>query len=124
MFVWIADPSAWVALATLTALEIVLGVDNIIFISILVGRLPEARRDSARRLGLGLAMGTRILLLLSIAWVMRLTAPLFTGIACTRSMALSKAKKSPLSGRELDSQATAASFSRLPSSISSFRSIR
>src|SRR6478672_2855585 len=78
MFDWIADPSAWVALATLTALEIVLGVDNIIFISVLVGRLPEARRDSARRLGLGLAMGTRILLLLSIAWVMRLTAPLFT----------------------------------------------
>ena len=78
MFDWIADPNAWVALATLTALEIVLGVDNIIFISILVGRLPEARRDSARRLGLALAMGTRILLLLSIAWVMRLTAPLFT----------------------------------------------
>ncbi|HEY4956460.1 MAG TPA: TerC family protein [Caldimonas sp.] len=78
MFDWIAEPNAWIALATLTALEIVLGVDNIIFISILVGRLPEARRDSARRLGLGLAMGTRILLLLSIAWVMRLTAPLFT----------------------------------------------
>jgi predicted tellurium resistance membrane protein TerC len=78
MFDWIADPNAWVALATLTALEVVLGVDNIIFISILVGRLPEARRDSARRLGLALAMGTRILLLLSIAWVMRLTAPLFT----------------------------------------------
>jgi len=78
MFDWIADPTAWVALATLTALEIVLGVDNIIFISILVGRLPETRRDSARRLGLALAMGTRVLLLLSIAWVMRLTAPLFT----------------------------------------------
>jgi len=78
MFDWIADPNAWVALAALTALEVVLGVDNIIFISILVGRLPEAQRDSARRLGLGLAMGTRILLLLSIAWVMRLTAPLLT----------------------------------------------
>src|SRR6478735_5997001 len=78
MFDWIADPNAWVALATLTALEIVLGVDNIIFISVLVGRLPETRRDSARRLGLALAMGTRVLLLLSIAWVMRLTAPLFT----------------------------------------------
>ena len=78
MFDWIADPNAWVALATLTALEVVLGVDNIIFISILVGRLPEAHRDSARRLGLGLAMGSRILLLLSIAWVMRLTTPLFT----------------------------------------------
>ena len=68
MFDWIADPNAWVALAALTALEVVLGVDNIIFISILVGRLPEAQRDSARRLGLGLAMGTRILSLLSIAW--------------------------------------------------------
>ena len=78
MFDWIADPNAWVALVTLTALEIVLGVDNIIFISILVGRLAEWQRDSARRLGLVLAMGTRILLLLSIAWVMRLTAPLFT----------------------------------------------
>jgi len=79
MFDWIADPNAWVALAALTALEVVLGVDNIIFISILVGRLPEAQRDSARRLGLGLAMGTRILSLLSIAWVMRLMAPVHPG---------------------------------------------
>ena len=60
MFDWIADPNAWIALATLTALEIVLGIDNIIFISILVGRLPEARRNLARRLGLGLAMVSRI----------------------------------------------------------------
>ncbi len=73
---WLTDPAAWVALATLTALEIVLGVDNIIFISILVGRLPAARRNLARRLGLGLAMGSRILLLLSLSWVMGLTAPL------------------------------------------------
>ena len=73
MFDWIADPNAWVALATLTALEIVLGVDNIIFISILVGRLPPDKRDLARRLGLSLAMGTRIALLLSLAWIMRLT---------------------------------------------------
>src|SRR5512143_4361628 len=78
MFDWIADPNAWIALATLTALEIVLGVDNIIFISILVGRVPAERRELARRLGLGLAMGTRILLLLSLAWMMRLTQPLFT----------------------------------------------
>ncbi|CAG1019862.1 partial hypothetical protein [Burkholderiaceae bacterium] len=78
MFEWLSDPNAWIALATLTALEIVLGIDNIIFISILVGRLPEARRDLARRLGLSLAMGTRILLLLSLAWIMRLTEPLFT----------------------------------------------
>ncbi|RUO80711.1 hypothetical protein CWI84_03765 [Idiomarina tyrosinivorans] len=77
MFDWIIMPEAWVALATLTALEIVLGIDNIIFISILVGRLPEAQRDSARRLGLLLAMGTRILLLFSITWVMTLTEPLF-----------------------------------------------
>jgi predicted tellurium resistance membrane protein TerC len=78
MFDWIADPNAWIALATLTALEIVLGVDNIIFISILVGRVPPDKRDLARRLGLSLAMGTRILLLLSLAWIMRLTEPLFS----------------------------------------------
>jgi predicted tellurium resistance membrane protein TerC len=66
-----------VALATLTFLEIVLGVDNIIFISILSGKLPPARQPAARRLGLLLAMGTRILLLFSLAWVVRLTAPLF-----------------------------------------------
>jgi predicted tellurium resistance membrane protein TerC len=77
MFDWLADPNAWIALATLTGLEIVLGVDNIIFISILVGRLPEAQRNLARRLGLLLAMGTRILLLMSLAWIMKLTAPLF-----------------------------------------------
>jgi predicted tellurium resistance membrane protein TerC len=75
---WIADPNAWVALATLAALEIVLGVDNIIFISILVGRLPEARRARARTLGLALAAITRIGLLLSITWVMSLTEPWFT----------------------------------------------
>src|SRR3569623_2592497 len=74
----IADPLAWIALVTLTALEIVLGIDNIIFISILGGRLPPERRDLARRLGLGLAMGTRILLLLSLAWVMGLVEPLFS----------------------------------------------
>jgi predicted tellurium resistance membrane protein TerC len=78
MFDWIADPNAWVALATLTALEIVLGVDNIIFISILVGRLPPEKRDIARRLGLSLAMGSRIALLLALAWIMRLTEPLFS----------------------------------------------
>jgi predicted tellurium resistance membrane protein TerC len=75
---WIASPEAWIALATLTLLEIVLGVDNIIFISILVGRLPEAQRPQARFLGLGLAMGTRILLLLLITWIMRLQAELFS----------------------------------------------
>ena len=78
MFEWITDPEAWVSLATLAALEIVLGIDNIIFISILVGRLPESQRQSCRIVGLGLAMLTRILLLMSLAWMMKLTAPLFT----------------------------------------------
>ncbi|MGC6359531.1 TerC family protein [Bisgaard Taxon 45] len=78
MFEWIASPEAWIALFTLAALEIVLGIDNIIFISILVGRLPEQQRQSGRLIGLGLAMGMRILLLLSLSWVMSLTTPLFT----------------------------------------------
>lgn len=77
MLEWISSPEAWIALFTLTALEIVLGIDNIIFISILVGRLPAHQRQSGRILGLSLAMGTRILLLLSLAWIMRLTEPLF-----------------------------------------------
>ena len=75
---WLLDPHAWIALFTLTALEIVLGVDNIIFISILVGRLPEHQRQRARTLGLAFAMFTRIALLLSLAWVMTLTEPLFS----------------------------------------------
>ena len=78
MMDWLTNPEAWIALVTLTALEIVLGIDNIIFISILVGRLPEHQRNKGRVLGLGFAMVTRILLLLSITWVMRLTTPLFT----------------------------------------------
>ena len=72
------DPNIWIAFLMLTALEVVLGVDNIIFISILVGRLPPSQQNAARRLGLGFAMLTRILLLLSLSWVMTLTAPLFT----------------------------------------------
>ncbi|PID58397.1 MAG: hypothetical protein CR986_07770 [Ignavibacteriae bacterium] len=78
MFEWISNPEAWIALVTLTSLEIVLGIDNIIFISILVGRLPEEKRNKGRIIGLSLAMGTRILLLLSLAFIMKLTAPLFT----------------------------------------------
>lgn len=78
MFEWIANPEAWVALVTLTSLEIVLGIDNIIFISILVGRLPESQRNKGRIIGLSLAMIARILLLLSLAWIMKLTAPLFS----------------------------------------------
>jgi predicted tellurium resistance membrane protein TerC len=75
---WFADPNAWIGLLTLTALEIVLGIDNIIFISILAGRLPPADQPKARRLGLLGAFVTRILLLLSISWVVGLTRPLFS----------------------------------------------
>ena len=74
----LTDPQIWIALATLTFLEIVLGVDNIIFISILSGKLPQDQQPKARRLGLLGALVTRILLLMSLAWVIRLTAPLFT----------------------------------------------
>ena len=73
---WISDPQAWIALVTLTALEIVLGIDNIIFISILAGRLPHGEQAKARILGLTLAMLTRIALLFSLTIIMRLTAPL------------------------------------------------
>jgi predicted tellurium resistance membrane protein TerC len=75
---WTTSAEGWIALATLTVLEIVLGIDNIIFISILAGKLPKADRERARRVGLSLAMIIRILLLLSITWVMSLTAPLFS----------------------------------------------
>ncbi|MBI1396117.1 MAG: TerC family protein [Betaproteobacteria bacterium] len=75
---WLTDPHAWIALATLAAIEIVLGVDNIIFISILVGRLPPEKRNLARTLGLGAAMVSRLILLFTLAWVMRLTSPFFT----------------------------------------------
>ncbi len=74
----LSDPQVWLAFATLTALEIVLGIDNIIFISILVGRLPKALQQRGRTIGLALAMITRILLLLSITWVMSLSAELFS----------------------------------------------
>lgn len=74
---WIQDPKAWLAFVTLLGLEIVLGVDNIIFISILAAKLPKEQQAKARYVGLGLAMGTRILLLFSLAWIIKLTAPLF-----------------------------------------------
>ncbi|MFQ5612047.1 MAG: TerC family protein [Anaerolineae bacterium] len=74
---WITDPEIWIALVTLTSLEIVLGIDNIIFISILAGKLPEGQQDRARRTGLFLAMFLRIALLLALSWIIRLTAPLF-----------------------------------------------
>jgi len=75
---WITDPQIWIAFLTLAGLEIVLGIDNIVFISILVGKLPPERQPRAYRIGLGLAMIMRILLLLSLSWVMGLTRPLFT----------------------------------------------
>jgi len=75
---WLLDPQIWIALVTLTVLEIVLGVDNIIFISILTGKLPPATRQRARTIGLALAMIMRIGLLISLAWIVRLTQPLFT----------------------------------------------
>jgi len=89
MFDWLTSPEAWISLATLTALEIVLGIDNIIFISILVGRLPAASRARGRFLGLALAMGTRILLLISLAWLIKLTSPFFSIFS------------HPISGRDL-----------------------
>ena len=78
LFAWITDPNAWLALGTLTLLEIVLGIDNIIFLSLVVAKLPTAQRAHARRLGLAGAMVMRLALLASIAWVTRLTNPLFT----------------------------------------------
>jgi len=74
---WIFETQAWISLLTLTALEIVLGIDNIVFITILAGKLPHEQREKAKVIGLGLAMISRILLLLSLTWIMRLSAPLF-----------------------------------------------
>ncbi|QKN80637.1 TerC family protein [Scandinavium goeteborgense] len=78
MFAWVTDPNAWMALGTLTIMEIVLGIDNIIFLSLVVAKLPTAQRNHARRIGLFAAMMMRLGLLASIAWVVRLTNPLFT----------------------------------------------
>lgn len=75
---WLMEPQAWISLLTLTGLEIVLGIDNIIFISILAGKLPESQQSKARKTGLMLALITRLLLLASIAWMAKLTTPLFT----------------------------------------------
>ncbi len=75
---WITDPQIWISLVTLTALEIVLGIDNIIFISILAGKLPAGQQAKARQTGLMLALITRVLLLASLAWMIKLTAPLLT----------------------------------------------
>jgi predicted tellurium resistance membrane protein TerC len=86
---WLNDPNAWVGLLTLTVLEVVLGIDNIIFISILAGKLPKSQQAKGRRVGLLGAFGTRLVLLMSIAWIVRLTRPLFSLVA------------HPVSGRDL-----------------------
>jgi predicted tellurium resistance membrane protein TerC len=86
---WLTDPEIWIALVTLTALEVVLGIDNVIFISILAGKVPRDQQDRARQWGLVMAMGTRILLLLSLAWLIRLTQPFF------------KVFSHPVSGRDI-----------------------
>ncbi len=75
---WLSDPSIWIAFATLTVLELVLGIDNIVFISILAGKLPPEQQSRARYIGLGLALIMRVILLFSLTWVIGLTAPLFT----------------------------------------------
>lgn len=75
---WLSDPSIWIAFATLTVLELVLGIDNIVFISILAGKLPPEQQSKARYIGLGLALVMRVILLFSLTWVIGLTAPLFT----------------------------------------------
>ena len=78
MFDWIADPAIWASLVTLTAMEIVLGIDNIVFISIIVGKLPPHQATRARQLGLGMALVFRILLLFTLFWIIHLTEPVFT----------------------------------------------
>ncbi len=77
-FDWITQPSVWLSLATLTALEIVLGIDNLVFVAILTERVAAERRALARKVGLALALGTRLVLLAMLAWIVTLTAPLFT----------------------------------------------
>ncbi len=98
---FLSNPEIWISLLTLTVLEIVLGIDNVIFISILAGKLPQNQQKRARRLGLALAMITRVLLLLSLSWIMRLTSPLFNigewvGVQNTEWLA-----KMAISGRDL-----------------------
>lgn len=98
---FLSNPEIWISLITLTVLEIVLGIDNIIFISILAGKLPENQQRKARQLGLALAMITRVLLLLSLSWIMTLTSPLFNmgeWIGASDAVLL---EKLAISGRDL-----------------------
>ena len=98
---WLSNPEIWISLITLTVLEIVLGIDNIIFISIMASKLPASKQKKARQVGLALAMITRVLLLLSLSWIMTLTSPLFNmgeWIALTDAELL---KQFAISGRDL-----------------------
>lgn len=98
---FLSSPEAWISLLTLTVLEIVLGIDNIVFISILAGKLPQDQQKKARQLGLALAMITRVLLLMSLSWMMKLTTPLFNigeWIGITNAEWL---EKFAISGRDL-----------------------
>lgn len=98
---WLTDPEIWISLITLTVLEIVLGIDNIVFISILTGKLPANQQDKARKTGLALAMFTRIMLLLSINWVMRLKGELFNAGAWIGLHDEGLLEKLSISGRDL-----------------------
>src|SRR5437773_4318909 len=93
---WMTNPEIWISLFTLTVLEIVLGIDNIVFISILAGKLPQEQQHKARQTGLALALITRVLLLCGLAWMVRLTAPLFL----VPALGLLK-EPHPVSGRDL-----------------------
>jgi predicted tellurium resistance membrane protein TerC len=98
---WLSNPETWISLITLTVLEIVLGIDNIVFISILTGKLPAHQQDKARKTGLALAMITRIMLLLSISWVMRLTGSLFNPGHWIGLTDLTMLNRFDISGRDL-----------------------
>ena len=98
---WITDPSIWLSLVTLTVLEIVLGIDNIVFISILTGKLPRNQQKKGRQVGLSLAMITRVMLLLSITWVMTLTAPIFNLAELFKITDKEWLGKMAISGRDL-----------------------
>ena len=98
---WLADPQIWISLITLTVLEIVLGIDNIIFISIMASKLPAKKQKKARQVGLGLAMFTRILLLLSLTWIMTLVKPLFSMADVIGITDADWVEKLTISGRDL-----------------------
>jgi len=98
---FLSSPEAWISLLTLTLLEIVLGIDNIIFISILSGKLPEHQQKKGRQIGLGLAMITRVLLLLSLSWVMTLTSPIFSMGGWINITDAEWLRKLEISGRDL-----------------------